>query len=326
MVVDVGRQERPVAPAENHLLAPVRGAPIHFHPQLVGLDQPGRLAQPLAHLRQEEHESVRPGPVARERGVGLRRGTPAVARRTSASAAGAFQLCASERGRVGEDQHHRRTDRTSHARTSHAGRGSMTGISRRRWGPASWLCLGAAVLAAACGGRARPKTGVDPSAPRVVPLAVGHRARDRGPAALRHHGDLHRRPAARHRAPARPPRERRVRRAHRSRRAPFAPTAGGRCKVEVRPRPGVYGLDVITACPSARAPPWCSSTRATSPRRRARAPRYGSDVLYERALAVGQYRPGGAELALLPSTRSGGRRPPVGAAGGRHLPRGRARQ
>ena len=95
VVVDVGGQERPVAPAENHLLAPIRGAPIHFHPQLVGLDQPRRLAQPLAHLRQEEHEAVRPGPVARERGVGLR-GWPrsAVARRTSASAAGAFQLCA----------------------------------------------------------------------------------------------------------------------------------------------------------------------------------------------------------------------------------------
>ena len=47
----------------------------------------------------------------------------------------------------------------------------MTGISRRRWGPASWLRLGAAVLAVACGGRARTKNGVDPSAPRVVPLA-----------------------------------------------------------------------------------------------------------------------------------------------------------
>jgi len=47
----------------------------------------------------------------------------------------------------------------------------MTGISRRRWGAASWLRVGAAVLAIACGGHAGPKNGIDPSAPRVVPLA-----------------------------------------------------------------------------------------------------------------------------------------------------------
>ena len=39
MVVDVGREERAVAPAEDDLLAPVRGLPIHFHVELVGLDQ-----------------------------------------------------------------------------------------------------------------------------------------------------------------------------------------------------------------------------------------------------------------------------------------------
>ena len=73
VVVDVRRQEGAVAPAEDDLLAPVRGAPIHFHAQLVGLDQPGRLGQSLAHLRQEEHEAVRPAAVALERRVGLRR-------------------------------------------------------------------------------------------------------------------------------------------------------------------------------------------------------------------------------------------------------------
>ena len=123
VVVDVGGQERAVAPAQDDLLAPVRGAPIHFHPQLVGLDQPGRLGQSLAHLRQEEHESVRPGPVARERGVGLRRWRAPPWPAGPARAPRARSSLRDERGRVGERrQHHRRTDRTSHARTSHAGR------------------------------------------------------------------------------------------------------------------------------------------------------------------------------------------------------------
>ncbi len=72
MVVDVGGKERPVAPAKNDLLAPVRGPPIHFHPQLVGLDQPRRLRQAFTHLRQEEDEPMRPRPIARERAIGLR--------------------------------------------------------------------------------------------------------------------------------------------------------------------------------------------------------------------------------------------------------------
>ena len=76
VVVDVGGKERAVAPAGDDLLAPVRGAPIHFHAQLVGLDQPGRLGQPLTDLRQEEHEPMRPGAIARERRVGLRREPP----------------------------------------------------------------------------------------------------------------------------------------------------------------------------------------------------------------------------------------------------------
>ena len=51
----------------------------------------------------------------------------------------------------------------------------MTGISRGRWGRASWLRLAAGVavgLTAACGGRARSESRVDPSAVRVVPLAA----------------------------------------------------------------------------------------------------------------------------------------------------------
>ena len=75
VVIDVGREERAIAPSENDLLAPVRCAPIDFHVELVALHEAGWLAQPLlADLRQEEHESARPRPVARERGVRLRLG------------------------------------------------------------------------------------------------------------------------------------------------------------------------------------------------------------------------------------------------------------
>ncbi len=66
VVLDVGGEEGAVAPAEDDLLAPVGGLPIHFHVELIGLDQTRWLGQPFAHLRQEEHESVGPGPVARE--------------------------------------------------------------------------------------------------------------------------------------------------------------------------------------------------------------------------------------------------------------------
>ena len=73
MVADVGGQEGPVAPAEDPLLALVRGAPIHFHLQLVGLHQARRLAQPfLADLREKEHQPVGARPVPAEARVGLR--------------------------------------------------------------------------------------------------------------------------------------------------------------------------------------------------------------------------------------------------------------
>ena len=119
VVVDVGGEERAVAPAEDDLLAPVRGPPIHFHAQLVGLDQPGRLGQPLADLRQEEDEPVRPGAIARERRVGLRREPPldrAPDQRQSAS--GAFHACATSGRRVAEQEQHRHDEPLVALRTS----------------------------------------------------------------------------------------------------------------------------------------------------------------------------------------------------------------
>jgi hypothetical protein len=177
----------------------------------------------------------------------------------------------------------------------------MTGISRRHWDPASWLGLGAAVLAAACGGRAGTKSGVDPSAPRVVPLASVIVLETAGPppsdTTVTFTAGESRVIVLRHGPPenvvfaelAFPP-------------SAFRADSGRPVRVEVRPRPGVYGLDVTTSVPLGEgASVVFKYARYFSASARARAA-YGSDVLYERALAVGQYRPG-AEVALLPSTR-----------------------
>jgi len=177
----------------------------------------------------------------------------------------------------------------------------MTGISRRRWGPASWLRVGAAMLAAACGGRAGAKSGVDPSAPRVVPLASVIVLETAGPppsdTIVTFTAGESRVIVLRHGPPENvvfaelvfPP-------------SAFRADSGRPVRVGVRPRPGVYGLEVTTSVPLGEgASVVFKYARYFSASARARAA-YGSDVLYERALAVGQYRPGG-EVALLPSTR-----------------------
>jgi hypothetical protein len=178
----------------------------------------------------------------------------------------------------------------------------MTGISRRRRGAASWLRVGAAVLAVACGGRAGPKKGVDPSAARVVPLSSAIVLETAGPppsdTTVTFTAGQPRVIVLRHGPPENvvfaellfPP-------------SAFRADSGRPVRVEVRPRPGVYGLDLITSVPLGEgASVVFKYARYFSAPARARAA-YGSDVLYERALAVGQYRPGGAEVAMLPSTR-----------------------
>jgi hypothetical protein len=77
---------------------------------------------------------------------------------------------------------------------------------------------------------------------------------------------------------------------------------GREVRVEVRPRPGVYGLDVVTSLALRD-----SATIAFKYPRYFAAPGrargvYGSDIAYERALAIGRVLPQGI-LGLLASTR-----------------------
>ena len=84
----------------------------------------------------------------------------------------------------------------------------------------------------------------------------------------------------------------------------------------MRPRPGVYGVDVASSLPiRPGAYLVFKYARFFSSPARARTV-YGSDAVYERALAVGQLRADGM-LALLPSTRPAADvlRAPLPAAG-----------
>ena len=170
VVLDVGRKEGAVAPPEHHLLAVVGGLPIHFHVQLVRLDQPGRLGQSLADLRQEKNEPVGAGSIAQQHRVRLHRGSLVHRPAHQRERLGRVPALRRERRRAGRQQ---RADRAKAPQHSHreplTTRESMAGIFRGLWGRASWLCL----AVAACGG-ARSPAGKDktPAAEtRTIPLA-----------------------------------------------------------------------------------------------------------------------------------------------------------
>jgi hypothetical protein len=78
--------------------------------------------------------------------------------------------------------------------------------------------------------------------------------------------------------------------------------SGRAVRVDLRPRPGIYGVDLAATLPlRGSAIIVFKYARYFSAPARARAV-YGSDVAFERALAVGELQPGGM-LNLLPSTR-----------------------
>jgi hypothetical protein len=175
----------------------------------------------------------------------------------------------------------------------------MTGISRRPWGAASWLCLGLA----ACGGRAGSGgKGPQPAPARVIPLASAIVLETAGPppsdtAVTFVAGEPHV-VVLRHGPP-----ENVVFAEVSFAASTFHADSGRPVKVEIRPRPGVYGIDLMTDAPFGKgASVVFKYPRYFSAPAKARAV-YGSDVMYERALAVGQLMADGQSLALLPSIR-----------------------
>jgi hypothetical protein len=79
--------------------------------------------------------------------------------------------------------------------------------------------------------------------------------------------------------------------------------SGRTVQVDVRPRPGIYGLDVTTSLPlrGNQASVTFEYARYFSAPARAQVV-YGSHLTFERALAVGRLLPEGT-VELLPSTR-----------------------
>lgn len=175
----------------------------------------------------------------------------------------------------------------------------MAGIFRGLWGRASWLCL----AVAACGG-ARSPSGNDkaPAAQtRTIPLSEAIVLETSGPppsdttvtftagepqVIIIRHGPPEYIVFAELAFPA----------------AAFA-ERGREVRVEVRPRPGVYGLDLTTSLAIRDSATIAFKyARYFAAPSRARAV-YGSDIAYERALAVGRLRRPEAVLATLPSSR-----------------------
>jgi hypothetical protein len=174
----------------------------------------------------------------------------------------------------------------------------MAGIFRRLWGRASWLCL----AAAACGG-SRPSGDSAPAQPagaRVFPVSEGIVLETSGPqppdTTVTFTAGEPRTIVIRHGPPEYVVFAELI----------FPGSAfaerGRQVQVEVRPRPGVYGLDIATSLPIRDSAvvvfKYARYFRAPA---RARAV-YRSDVLYERVLAVGRVMPD-AMLSLLPSLR-----------------------
>lgn len=175
----------------------------------------------------------------------------------------------------------------------------MTGISRSPWGRASGLCL----ALAACGGRAGTGAkGVAPTVTRVIPLSSAIVLETAGPppsdTTVTFPAGAPRVVVLRHGPPEN------VVFAELS----FAPTAftadsGFPVRIDIRPRPGVYGLTLTTSVPfRGGASLVFKYPRYFSAPARARAV-YGRDALYERALSVGEVLAAGQSLALLPTTR-----------------------
>ncbi len=174
----------------------------------------------------------------------------------------------------------------------------MTGISRGWWGRATWLWL----AAAACGGRARSSGEGQPGPDqvRVIPLSQAIVLETSGPrpsdTTVTFRTGEPRTIVLRHGPPDYIVFAELF----------FPPTAfadsGREVRLDLHPRPGIYGLDIRIDQPFRRGVTLTFKyARFFLAPSRARTA-YRSEVRYERALAIGRLDPDGA-LRLLPSTR-----------------------
>ena len=175
----------------------------------------------------------------------------------------------------------------------------MTAIFRHRVGAASCLC---AALAEGGGRASSGAKGAEPTPSRVIPLASAIVLETAGPppsdTAVTFTAGEPRTIVLRHGPP-----ENVVFAEVSFAAGTFHADSGRPVKVEIHPRPGLYGIDLVTSVPfSEGASVVFKYPRYFSAPAKARAV-YGSDPLYERALAIGQMLGTGQTLALLPSTR-----------------------
>ena len=176
-------------------------------------------------------------------------------------------------------------------------------ISRQRLGRATWPVILTFAAVCGCGGR-RPAPATDvqpaPTAPRTLPMARLFQLETAGPppgdtslsfvtgtprvVVLYHAGES-------------------IVFAQLSFAAAAFGDSGQTVQVTVRPRPGIYGLDFTTSLPfrAGQAEITFAYGRYFSAPARARQV-YGSDVAFERALAVGQLL-GDGQVSLLPTSR-----------------------
>lgn len=180
----------------------------------------------------------------------------------------------------------------------------MGAISRRPAKGATWLLVSLIGGVLACGGRRPavpvPESAATPSAPRLLPLARVFVLETSGPPppdtsvtfitgssrviTLYHSGES-------------------IDFAQLSFEAGAFGDSGRTVRVDVHPRPGIYGLDVTTSLPlrGGAAAVTFEYARYFSAPARARQI-YGNDVAFERVLAVGQLLPDN-QVELLPSSR-----------------------
>jgi hypothetical protein len=177
----------------------------------------------------------------------------------------------------------------------------MPGISRGSRRPATWLGVAALCSVGACGARqpVAPTTPDAPTVARILPLVRVIVLETSGPppsdTSVSFTAGTSHTIVLRHASP-----ENSV-----FARLSFPPSAfadsGQTVKVDVRPRPGVYGLDVVTSLPMREATVVFDYARYFSAPARAHQV-YRTAAAFERALSIGRLLAEG-QIELFPSTR-----------------------